>query len=140
MKAENKTVETKASVAAYLKKIKDADRRKECEALTKLMAKQSGFPPKMWGPAIIGYGSYHYVYDSGREGDAPYVGLSSRANAITLYLTNANAQPELLKKLGKYKKSGGGCFYIQKLEDIDTAVLGKLVAHSIKFLKGKYGG
>lgn len=140
MKAKNQTVETKASVAAYLKKIKDADRRKDCEALTKLIAKQSGFPPRMWGPAIIGFGTYHYVYESGREGDAPFVGLSSRTNAITLYLPNALEQVDLMKKFGKYKNTDKGCIYIQKLEDIDTAVLGKLVTHSIKFLRSKYPG
>ena len=93
----------------------------------------------MWGTAIVGFGSYHYKYESGREGDAPLAGLSPRANAITLYFSNAKEKPDLLKKLGKHKM-GGGCIYIQKLEDIDTGTLTKLVDNSIKYLSNKYPG
>jgi hypothetical protein len=91
----------------------------------------------MWGTSIIGFGTYHYKYESGREGDAPLAGLSPRANAITLYLSNVKEKEDLLKKLGKHK-TGGGCIYIQKLEDIDKAILTKMVDNSIKHLRSKY--
>ncbi len=137
--AENKTVETKESVNDFLKTIKDEKKRNDCSAIVKLISKHTGFKPKMWGTAIIGFGSYHYVYDSGREGDAPLAALSPRANAITLYFSGVKEKPELLKKLGKHKL-GGGCIHVQKLEDIDTNVLTKMVDNSIKYLKAKYPG
>lgn len=137
--AKNKTTETKASVAGFLKTVKDENKRKDCLAIIELIAEHTGLEPKMWGSAIVGFGSYHYKYESGREGDAPLVGLSPRANAITLYLSNVKTKEDLLKKFGKHK-IGGGCVYIQKLEDIDTKVLFKLVDHSIKHLQSTYPG
>ncbi len=139
MAKQNKTVETKNSVTAFLKKVKDVKKRDDCSAIIKLMAKHTGLEAKMWGSAIIGFGSYHYKYESGREGDAPLVGLSPRANAIVLYLSNAKAKPDLLKKLGKHKM-GGGCVYVQKLEDIDTKVLTTMTDNSIKYLKKLHQG
>jgi hypothetical protein len=91
----------------------------------------------MWGPSIIGFGSYHYKYESGHEGDAPLVGLSPRANAISLYLSNVMEKEDLLKKFGKHK-TGKGCIYIQKIEDIDTTVLIQMAKNSIKHLRNKY--
>ena len=135
--AKNKTTETKKSVAGFLAKIKDEQKRNDCSALIDVIAQHTGLEPKMWGPSIVGFGSYHYKYESGHEGDAPLVGLSPRANAITLYFSNVKAKPELLKKLGKHKV-GGGCVYIQKLEDIDTSVLLKMVKNSITHLKKLY--
>jgi hypothetical protein len=130
--AKNKTVETNESVSAYLKSIKDPKRREECTSLIELIKKSTGLEPKMWGSAIVGFGSYHYVYETGREGDAPLAGLASRANAITLYLgTEFDHREELLSKLGKYK-TAGGCLYIQKLEDIDQSVLAKMVKGSVE--------
>lgn len=137
--AKNKTTETKASVAGFLATLKDEKKSKDCAVLIALIAKATAFEPKMWGASIVGFGSYHYKYESGREGDAPLVGLSPRANAITVYLSNVKEKEELLKKLGKHK-TGGGCIYIQKLEDIDTTVLIKMVENSIKYLKHKYPG
>lgn len=137
--AKSKTTETKNSVEGFLKKVKDEKKRNDCSALINLINKHTKLEPKMWGASIVGFGSYHYKYESGREGDAPLVGLSPRANAITLYLSNAKEKAELLKKLGKHKM-GGGCVYIQKLEDIDTGVLTKMVDNSIKHLKSKYPG
>jgi len=137
MAKQNKTTETENSVPDFLKTIKDEKKRSDCSALVKLISTHTKLKAKMWGTAIIGFGSYHYVYESGREGDAPLVGLSPRANAITLYLSGVKDKTELLKKLGKHKL-GGGCLYIQKLEDIDTAILTKLVDHSIKNLTSKY--
>ena len=135
--AKNKTTETQKSVASFLTKIKDEQKRNDCSAIIGLITKHTGLEPKMWGTSIVGFGSYHYKYESGREGDAPLVGLSPRANAITLYLSSVKAKVELLKKLGKHKV-GGGCVYIQKLEDIDTSILLKMVKNSITHLKKLY--
>ncbi|GAB3955232.1 hypothetical protein GCM10028805_42200 [Spirosoma harenae] len=102
------------------------------------MEKQTGFEPKMWGPAIIGFGSYHYKYDSGREGDAPLVGFSPRANAITLYLASSFAErDELVQKLGKHK-TGKGCIYLKKLSDVDEDVLNQMIAKSVSYMKSLY--
>jgi hypothetical protein len=129
--AKNKTVETSNSVTAYLKAIADEKRRKDCTAIVELFATQTGFEPKMWGAAIVGFGTYHYKYESGREGDAPLAGLSSRANAIVLYLGSSfDQREELLKKFGKHK-TGKGCIYIQKIEDIDMAILSRMVKNSV---------
>jgi len=133
--AQNKTVETKASVGAYVKKIADEKKRKDFAAIIELVSSSTGIEPKMWGPAIVGFGSYHYKYDSGREGDAPLFGLAARVNAITLYLgSKFDGRDELLAKFGKYTASKG-CVYIKKLGDIDTAVLVKMVKKSIEYSK-----
>ena len=133
--AKNKTIETQASVAGFLKTISDEKRRKDCSVIIDLVTKHTGLEPKMWGTAIVGFGSYHYKYESGREGDAPFTGLASRANAITLYLgSKFEKREELLSKFGKYK-AGKGCIYIQKLEDIDTNILIKMVKNSIEYRK-----
>ena len=138
MAKPNQTVETGASVTAFLKTIKDEKKRKDCSAIIDLISKQSGLKPKMWGPAIIGFGSYHYKYESGREGDAPLVGLAARANAITLYLSSVfEKRDELLSKFGKHK-TAKACIYIQKLEDIDQGVLAKMVKNSIAHTARKY--
>ncbi len=129
--AQNKTVETKESVSKYLNSLKDKQRKQDCTAIIELISAHTGLPPKMWGTAIVGFGSYHYVYESGREGDAPLVGFSSRANAITLYLGSTfEKRDELLAKFGKHK-TGKGCIYIQKLADIDTTVLASMVKNSV---------
>jgi hypothetical protein len=135
--AKNKTTETQNSVADFLTTVKDEKKRKDCSAIIDIIAEHTGLEPKMWGTSIIGFGTYHYKYESGREGDAPLAGLSPRANAITLYLSNVKEKEDLLKKLGKHK-TGGGCIYIQKLEDIDKAILTKMVDNSIKHLRSKY--
>jgi hypothetical protein len=128
--AENKTKVTEASVASYLAAIQDETRRKECEALAKVMAKATKQPAKMWGSSIVGFGSYHYRYESGREGDICVVGFSSRKSDITLYgLKAAPRQEELLPKLGKHK-TGKGCVYIKRLSDIDLKVLETLIAEA----------
>lgn len=140
MAKQNKTIETKASVAGFLKTIKDEKRRKDCSAIIDLVSKHTGLKPKMWGSSIVGFGSYHYKYESGREGDAPLTGIASRANAITLYLGSAfDKREELLSKFGKHKASGG-CIHIQKIEDIDKGILLKMVKNSIAYIKKKYPG
>ena len=83
--AKNKTIETQESVAKFLKTLKDEKRQKDCSAIIELITEQTGLTPKMWGTSIVGFGSYHYQYESGREGDAPLAGIAARANAITLY-------------------------------------------------------
>ncbi|MBS1910866.1 MAG: DUF1801 domain-containing protein [Bacteroidetes bacterium] len=126
--AENKTRPTDASVADYLAAIDDEARRKDCEALAALMKKASRHPAKMWGSSIVGFGSYHYKYESGREGDMCLVGFSSRKGDISLYgLRSAPNHEELMAQLGKHK-TGKGCLYIRKLSDVDLKVLEKLVA------------
>lgn len=126
--AGNKTTATSASVDRYLAAIKDPARRKDCEALCALMAKATRHPPQMWGTAIVGFGSYHYRYDSGREGDFLLVGFSSRASEIALYgLRAAPDANALLAKLGKHKEAKG-CVYVKAMADVDAAVLARLVA------------
>jgi len=126
--AENKTKATDASVRSYFAAIENDTRRKDCEALAQLMTKATKEPPRMWGPGIVGFGSYHYRYDSGREGDMCLVGFSSRKSEISVYGLNAAADAKaLLATLGKHK-AGKGCVYIKSLADVDQRVLAKLVA------------
>ncbi len=126
--AQNKTKATDASVEGYLAAIGDEARRKDCQALADLMARATKQPPRMWGASIVGFGSYHYKYDSGREGESCVVGFSSRKGDISVYgLNAARGAAELLSKLGKHK-AGKGCVYINRLSDVDLKVLEELVA------------
>jgi hypothetical protein len=129
--AENKTKPTKLSVAAFLAALPDADRRADAKELVKLMQNATGEKPKMWGPAIIGFGSYHYKYDSGREGEMLVVGFSPRKAANVLYGLVSGRSGTLLPKLGKHT-TGKGCLYIKKLADVDRAVLEKMVTASVE--------
>jgi hypothetical protein len=134
----NKTVETKASVAAFVKSIKEEKKRKDFSQIMELFSKATKLEPKMWGSAIVGFGSYNYKYESGREGDAPLTGMASRASGITLYLgTKFDKSEELFVKLGKYKLSGG-CVHVKKLEDIDTSILTKMVKNSVAYTKKQH--
>jgi len=137
--AENKTKETDASVEEYLSAIEDDARRKDCETLVSLMSKITRSPPRMWGASIVGFGSYHYKYASGREGDACITGFSSRKGDISVYLTadGENLKPHLAK-LGRHKM-GKSCLYIRKLEDVDMKVLKQLVTESVAEVKRRYG-
>jgi Domain of unknown function (DU1801) len=136
--AKNKTTETQASVAAFLKKISDAKRRKDFSAIIDLVTEHTGFEAKMWGTAIVGFGSYDYKYESGREGSAPLVGIASRSSAIALYLSAGfDNREELLAKFGKHT-AAKGCVYIKSLEDIDKVILIKMVKNSIRYYKNKY--
>ena len=129
--AENKTKPTKLSVAAFIETLTDPARRADAKALVKLMQSASGEKPKMWGPSIIGFGSYHYRYESGREGDMPLIGFSPRKAATVLYnLLGSNDSAALLAKLGKHT-TGKGCLYIKKLADVDRQVLQALAAKSV---------
>ncbi|MEI7727571.1 MAG: DUF1801 domain-containing protein, partial [Bacteroidota bacterium] len=101
---KNKTTQTNISVTDFINKVKDATKRKDSFSLIELIKQQTELDPKMWGPSIVGFGSYHYKYDSGHEGDSPLVGFSPRAAAITLYLSgHFEKREELLEKLGKHK-------------------------------------
>lgn len=136
--ATNKTVATKASVQSYLSAIGDEGRRKDCEALAILMTKATKEKPTMWGPSIVGFGSYHYKYESGREGDSCLAGFSSRKSDITVYLVASfPGQEQLLAKLGKHKMSGG-CLHIRHLSDVDLKVLEKLVVGTVAEKKRLY--
>lgn len=129
--ADNKTKATKVSVAAFIEAIVDENKRADAKALVKMMQSASGEKPKMWGPSIIGFGSYHYKYESGREGDMPLAGFSPRKAATVLYGVSRDSDSEaLLAKLGNHT-TGGGCIYIKKLADVDQKVLETLVSTSI---------
>ncbi len=129
--AENKTKQTDASVADYFAAIEDPVRRADCIALDKLMSQVSKKPPKMWGAAIVGYGSLHYKYESGREGDICQIGFSARKGDISLYLSSQYPEKEqLLAQLGKHKM-GKGCLYIRKLADVDLKVLEQMIKCSV---------
>jgi Domain of unknown function (DU1801) len=130
--AANKTKPNDASVEEYFAAIDDDLRRKDCEALAKIMTRATKLTPKMWGAAIVGFGSHRYKYESGREGETCLVGFSSRKGDISIYGTgSAPRQEELLSKLGKHKM-GKGCLYVGKLGDVDAKVLEELISGSVK--------
>lgn len=127
---ENKTKQTEQSVPAFLDRIEDENRRKDSIAIVELMKDASGEEPRMWGESIVGFGSYHYKYESGREGDSMLVGFSPRKQNLTLYLAPGSDQYDtLLSKLGKVK-TGKGCLYINKLADVDPKILRQMVKQS----------
>lgn len=124
---ENKTRATDASVADFLDGVENPGRQRDGLRLLALMKENTGETPVMWGPGIVGFGSYHYRYESGREGDTVAVGFSPRKGSLSLYgLTYAPEAAELLPRLGKHKV-GAGCLYINKLEDVDEDVLAELI-------------
>src|SRR5690606_10627940 len=141
--AKNKTTTTNANVEDFINSFADTEqKRKDSFELIKLMQDFTGYEPKMYGPSIVGFGNYHYKYDSGHEGDAPLVGFSPRKSAISLYVFTGylghSEQEELLKDLGKFKM-GKACIYVKKLSDINQDVLKKLMKSTIEFLQAKYG-
>lgn len=126
-----KTIPTKVAPRDFIAAVADERKRTDAEVLLELMAEITGEPPVMWGPSIIGYGSYHYKYASGREGDCMLTGFSPRKTALTIYLmSGVERQAELLERLGKYK-NGKSCLYIKRLSDVDMAVLRELIAVSV---------
>ncbi len=136
--AENKTKPTTTSVRAFLDACSDESRRADAKALARLMQKVTGNEPLMWGPSIVGFGSYHYIYESGREGDAPIVGFSPRKAANVLYGTTGFAGADtLLARLGKHT-TGKGCLYIKKLTDVDVKVLEMLVEKAVASTRAQY--
>ena len=139
---EAKTKATEDSVADYIAALPDERRRDEAAALDAMHRRVTGLEPKMWGPSLIGYGSYHYRYDSGHEGVAMRAGFSPRKAALTLYLMGnyCDRQSEadaLCAQLGKHK-TGKSCLYVNKLADVDLEALEKLVALSWKAINARY--
>jgi hypothetical protein len=115
--------------------VKDPARRKDCEALIDLMSRVTGEKPVMWGPSIVGFGSYHYKYASGHEGDACLVGFTARKTDLSLHIQpGLHRYPDLLKRLGKYK-SGKSCLYLKSLDGIDRTVLEELVASGVRDIR-----
>jgi hypothetical protein len=136
--AELKTKATDASVAYYLNSIENNQVRQDCWAIAELMQAATKAEPKMWGSSIVGFGTYHYVYASGREGDWMLIGLSPRKQNITLYLMGGFEQQEkLLALLGKYTR-GKGCLYIKRLSDIHLPTLKKLIQESVIYMINTY--
>ena len=128
--AELKTKVTKASVEKFLEGIKDEKKKQDCFQLLKIMKKATKAEPKMWGTSIIGFGDRHYIYESGRELDWFIAGFSPRAQNLTLYMMGG-FDSQVMKRLGKYK-TGKGCLYINKLEDVDVKVLDELITNSVR--------
>jgi hypothetical protein len=136
--AENKTKPTRVSVAAFIAALADPTKRADAQALVKLMQSVAGEKPKMWGPSIIGFGSYHYRYESGREGDMPLIGFSPRKAATVLYnMLGFSDSAALLANLGKHT-TGKGCLYIKKLADVDQKVLQALAVKSIAGMRARH--
>lgn len=133
--AENKTKPTDADVVEFLDNVEDAGKRQDCFTVLKLMEEVTGEKATMWGSSIVGFGSYHYKYASGREGDSPLVGFSPRKQNLTLYvLTDFEGEDELMQKLGKYT-TGKVCLYVKRLTDIDMGVLRELVEKCVEHVK-----
>lgn len=137
--AENKTKATDASVDDYIRSRANAQQQADCEQLIRLLKQITKQPATMWGPSIVGFGRYHYRYESGRTGEAPIAGFAVRGRELVLYLmADDDAQRALLSRLGKHKM-GKACLYFKQLSDLDSAVLEQLVANSVAEVKRRYG-
>ncbi|MBK7613695.1 MAG: DUF1801 domain-containing protein [Vitreoscilla sp.] len=137
--SENKTKANDNSVAAHIAAITDEARRADCEALVTLMSRATGHGPVMWGGSIVGFGSYHYRYESGREGDSCLTGFASRKADISVYLVAGFAgQDELLARLGRHKMAKA-CLSLRRLSDVDLQVLEQLVAGSVAEVRRRHG-
>ncbi|WP_349729508.1 DUF1801 domain-containing protein [Peribacillus frigoritolerans] len=135
---KQKTKETDSSVIEFIENVENPKKREDAYELLDVFTKTTGYEAKMWGPSIIGFGIYHYKYESGHEGEAPLVGFSPRKAKISLYFTPGDKKrEELLQAFGKHT-SGKGCVYINKVADIDIYVLKELINQSVKFLRDKY--
>lgn len=133
-----KTTVNKASVAAFLQSVDDEQKRKDCREVMALMKEVTGKRALMWGSSIVGFGSYHYHYQTGREGDWPVTGFSPRKQNLTIYIMPGFSRySSLLKKLGKYK-TGKSCLYVKKLDDIDRKLLRQLIVRSVADMKKMY--
>jgi Domain of unknown function (DU1801) len=135
---ELKTKENDASVIEFIESVDSPKKKEDAYKLLDIFTETSGYPAKMWGTSIIGFGSYHYKYASGHEGDAPLVGFSPRKAKISLYFaTGDTKRDDLLEKFGKHT-TGKSCVYINKIADIDVDVLKELITQSITFLQEMY--
>lgn len=137
--SELKTKPTKVSPAKFVAALASAEARRDCRTLMKLLAGVTGQRPKMWGPSIIGYGSYHYKYESGHEGDMPVIGFAPRSRELVLYLAGLKSYEKDLAKLGKHRK-GTGCLYLKGLAGVDVAALEKVLAKSVAVMRARYPG
>jgi hypothetical protein len=138
-RADNKTAPTAMDVDAFLMGIIDDQKRSDCADVLKMMKQVTGEKPRMWGDLIVGFGTYHYKYASGREGDWFLTGFSPRKQNLSIYIMpGLDGYGALLKKLGPHK-TGKSCLYIKSLADIDRAVLKNLIAQSVKHMKETYG-
>lgn len=138
-KAQNKTQKTEADVRSFLESVDHEKRREDALSILEMMADITGLEAKMWGSSIVGFGDYHYKYDSGREGDFFKVGFSPRKASMTLYIMPGfDRYGELMGKLGKYK-TGKSCLYVNKLEDVNEEVLKELISESFDYMTRKYG-
>lgn len=136
--AENKTQPTKSSVVDFINGVDSEQKKKDAFALLSLFEELTQEEAVMWGPSLIGFGTYHYKYASGREGDFFVAGYSPRKTALTIYIMSGFSKHDsLMEKLGKYK-TGKSCLYVKKLDDIDLDVLKELIVESIKYVKEKY--
>jgi len=133
--AEAKTKPTKTSVEKFLNSIADEGRREDCRAILSLMKQVTKCEPEMWGSSIVGFGRYHYKYESGHEGDCPITGFSPRKQNLTLYVGDCASgfdnYTDLLQKLGKHT-TGKTCLYIKRLADIDLPTLKKMIQRSVQ--------
>ncbi|MEE2692700.1 MAG: DUF1801 domain-containing protein [Pseudomonadota bacterium] len=137
-RGENKTKATAADVGAFIASVPDETRRKDAEALLALMKKVTGEKPTMWGPSIVGFGSYHYKYETGREGDMLVTGFSPRSAAVVVYIIGGVPDTDdLYKRLGKHS-TGKSCLYIKRLADVDIGVLEQIVKKSVAYMRKKY--
>lgn len=135
---EPKTKETDESIVEFIEKVESPKKRDDAYKLLEIFKEVTGFEAKMWGPSIIGFGAYHYVYRTGHEGDAPLVGFSPRKAKISLYFAPGDtAREALLANFGKHT-TGKACVYINKVDDIDTEVLKELIRQSVLFLQSQY--
>lgn len=137
-KNQNKTIATDNDVASYLNSVEGEEKRKDSIRLDGLFQKITKYDPMMWGKTIVGYGSYHYIYDSGREGDMCRAGFSARKNALTLYcMSGFSQQDDLLKQLGKHT-IGKSCLYIKRLSDINVDILTQIIQKDWDYMNEKY--
>ena len=130
--AERKTQENNSSVRDFIDKVKNEKRKKDSQVILKMMKSISGKNPKMWGSNIVGFGKHYYKYANGNEADICKIGFSPRVQSLVFYLANFKERAKLLKCLGKHKMSGGGCLYINKLEDVDLNILEKIIVKAYK--------
>ena len=137
-KYELKTRETEVSVDDFIDAVPDPIRREDAKKLRAMIERLSGFPAKMWGPTIVGFGRYHYRYDSGCEGEMCRLGFSPRARELVLYVVDSFARHQpLMDRLGKYR-TGKSCLYVKRLSDIDESVLEALIVESLEHMREKY--
>lgn len=137
--AENKTKPTTVTPRTFINQVDNEQKRKDCFELIALMQDITGHPPKMWGSSIVGFDQYHYKYESGREGDILLTGFSPRKQSLVLYLGPGLENRRLMARLGKYK-TGKGCLYLNKLDDVDRGVLRELILTSVTAMRERYPG